>query len=262
MTPRLALPVLCALASLGLCVPAWSQVPAAATGNVPLNISPGGGGGAQPASPQGGGQQGGGQQGGATTGNTSSSGGIIASVSTYDVSDPDQAFYGLSLPPQQLYRGVIPGLRDSLPHIRGAQARGLKSEKSHRLTWIGYQRLPDRSRVFLQTYGVPAFRVERGQKDGEVLVVLQDTRVGTYNFKRLMDTRYFPRSISGVRSYRKGRDTYVSIQLRDKVEFAISVQGNYLFVDFEDASLEQKYGAYGAQEPGDLNGDNDLREID
>lgn len=228
-------------------------MPIASTGNVPLTVAFGGGGGAATG--------GGGQQGGGGVGNASSSGGIIASVSTYDVSDPDQAFYGLSLPAQQLYRGVIPGLRDSLPHIRGAQAAGLKSEKSHRLTWIGYQRLPDRSRVFLQTYGVPAFRVERGKNDGEVLVVLQDTRVATYNFKRLMDTRYFPRSISGVRSYRRGHDTYVSIQLRDKVEFAISVQGNYLFVDFEDAALEQKYGR-ALEGSGDLNVDNELREID
>jgi hypothetical protein len=227
---------------------------------VPLSVQPygsGGGSGGAAATTTGGG---GGAAGG--SGAVGSRADLINAVYKYDASDPDELFYGLDLPNHQLYRGIIPGVRETLPHIRPQQVAGLKSTRTSRLTWIGYQRMPDKSRVFLQTYNVPAFRVERGKLDGEVMIVLQDTSIGTYNFRRLMDTRFFPRSIAGVRSYRQGRDTYVSILLRDKVEFSVSVQGNYLFVDFEDAALEKKYGGWGAESGADLNKDNELREID
>lgn len=188
---------------------------------------------------------------------------IIGSIRRYDISDPKQAFYGLNLPQNQLYRGIIPGVRDTLPHISRQQKIGEKSKKSSRLTWIGFQRMEDKSRVFLQTHGVPAFQVERGKKEGEVIVILQNTRPATYNFKRNMDTRWFPRAITGIRSYQKGKDTHVSIQLRSQVEFSIVPQGNYLYMDFDDTAIEKQHNAYlKSSVYDDPDKDNVLRDLE
>jgi hypothetical protein len=171
--------------------------------------------------------------GGGGTGNN-----IVSGVYNFsDLTDPSKVFRGLALPPQRLYRGILPGLRDTLPHIKRFQERGLRG-RANQLTWVGYQRMSDKSRVFLQTFDSPSFEVLRGQRAGQLIVVLKDTRISLSNFRRVMDARWIPRSVASIVARRKGKDTYVYIQLRRQVEFSLSLEGNYLNVDFNDAFLE------------------------
>ena len=149
-----------------------------------------------------------------------------------------------------------------MPHIRRQQVAGQVSKRTSRLTWIGFQKMPDKTRIFLQTYKVPAFRVERGKREGEIVVVLQNTMIGAYNFRRLMDARWIPRSIYGIRSWRRGKDTYVSIQTRSQVEFSLSVQGNYLMLDFDDKAIEQYFFDKQKTVYDDPNTQNELRGAD
>ncbi len=228
-----------------------------------ISVGPGGGGGpsvlpdassqsAVSASPQGSGQ-GAGQ--GAGEGAFSRD--IIAGVYNYsDLSDPSGIFRGLALPAQRLYRGVIPGLRDTLPHIRPHQREGLRS-RSSRLTWVGYQRMQDKSRVFLQVFDTPAFEVVRGNRDGQLIIVLKDTRIPLSNFRRALDSRWIPRSVSSIRARTVGRDTQVLIQLRRAVEFSVSLDGSYLNIDFDDAFLEGEVGAPVDPNDGNIIGDPD-----
>ena len=184
--------------------------------------------------------------GGATSGGGAAGGGfsndVVSDVYNFsDLNDPNQAFRGLALPVQRLYRGILPGLRDTLPHIRRFQERGLRGRKNQ-LTWVGYQRMSDKSRVFLQTFDSPSFEVLRGQRSGQLVVVLKDTRISLSNFRRVMDARWIPRSVASIFARRRGGDTYVYIQLRRQVEFSLSLEGNYLNIDFDDAFLEERGG--------------------
>jgi hypothetical protein len=166
---------------------------------------------------------------------------LISNVYTADLSDPSRAFYGLDLPQHQLYTGIIPGVRDSLPHIYPHQMRGNRGP-SNRLTWIGFQKTPDQpSRVFLQTFRVPAFRIELGGKPNEIVVVLVNTRPASYNFLRTMDARWFPRSVRDIRARRFGQDIHVYITTKMNVDYSVSISGNYLNIDFDDANLEREW---------------------
>ena len=237
MTPR-ALKLLIFAGALSLSAPLSAQS---------INVGPGGSGGgvnirpdsssvdrlAQPA-------QGAGQVAGDAGGEFNSD--IVSNVYNFsDISDPNQAFRGLALPVQRLYRGVLPGIRDTLPHIRRFQLRGLRA-RSNQLTWVGYQRMPDKSRVFLQTFDSPSFEVLRGNQAGQLIIVLKDTRIPLTNFRRVMDARWIPRSVASIRARTRGRDVHVNIQMRRRVEFALSVDGPYLNIDFDDAFLEAEVG--------------------
>ncbi len=187
---------------------------------------------------------------------------IITSVYSYaNINDPSAAFYGLPLAQQQLYRGLIPGVRDTLPHVRPGQIAGLKS-RSNRLTWIGYQAMSDKTRIFLQTFDMPAFEVVRGEKPGELVIILQNTRPSLSNFYRRIDARWFPRAVSFVKARRVGRDTHVHIVTRRQVEFAVSVDGKYLNIDFNDAFLENGTDAGSQENAVDPNKGNKFRDPD
>ncbi len=189
-------------------------------------------------------------------------GSTVSNVYTADLSDPGRAFYGLDLPQHQLYTGIIPGVRDTLPHIYPHQMAGLKG-RTNRLTWLGFQKREDRTRIFLQTFSVPAFRLEMSDKPNEIIVVLVDTKPACYNFLRTMDTRWFPRSIRDIRARRFGRDTHIFINTKMGVEYSVSIDGNYLNVDFDDTHIEREWLEQTTKTVyDDPNGENDLRELD
>ncbi len=168
-------------------------------------------------------------------------GSVISSVRMAGTSGASKEWHGLDMPHQKLYRGVIPNVRNTTTQFDGARRRASKS-KFDRLTWLGFQSLEDKTRVFIQTTRTPSYRVERGETEGELVVVLQDTLPSFTNFARPIDTRFFPRSVAYIWSRRgkKGRskEVRVSIQLRRKVEFQVTSAGNYVYVDLQDAHLE------------------------
>ena len=164
---------------------------------------------------------------------------LVSGVHTVgDIDDPDKAFYGLNKPDQALYTGIIPQVRDHLPHQSRYMKQANKARKSNRLTWLGYQKVGDKSRVFIQTGRAAQYEVVRGSSDNELLVILRDTKPSFSNFGRDMDCRWQHRSIGHVRSWRKGKDVYVSIKLLSNVEFAVVNEGPYVYVDFNDGFLE------------------------
>lgn len=168
----------------------------------------------------------------------------ISSVSYADIDDPDKGFYGLNLPQQQLYTGIIPRVRDGLPHLnRYNRSANRNARSKNRLTWIGYQRMSDKSRIFIQTGRNADYEVLKGQGPNELLVVLKNTRPSLSNFFRDIDCRWMYRSVGHIRSFRRGRDTVVAIKLLTTVEFSLSSDGAYVYVDFADAYLEPNGGA-------------------
>lgn len=164
----------------------------------------------------------------------------IRSVSTLNsMADPDNDWYGLNMAQTALYTGIVPGMRDGLPHINRFRRAAERSRRTNRLTWIGYQRMADKTRVFIQTGKPAAYNVARGSKPGELLIVLQNTSGSLRNFRRTMDARWYPRSVSSIRSYGKGRSTTVKIDLKLETPFQVTADGNYIYIDFNDSGMDK-----------------------
>ena len=169
----------------------------------------------------------------------------IESIRKVDLSDPNEDFYGLNLPQQALYTGIIPNVRDSLPHLRNNPLLWQNTRRNrfrrNRLTWVGFQRQPQFTRVFIQTGRPTTYSVSRSVDGVSLYITLDDTINTVSNFRRNVDTRWYPRSISGIRARRvRGRKVRIEIDTRIAAEYNISSEGNYIYVDFKDASLEQQ----------------------
>jgi hypothetical protein len=97
---------------------------------------------------------------------------------------------------------------------------------------IGFQQLPDTSRVFVKLSGAPRFEIqERG--DDTVRVELTNTRVRRRNDTRHLDTSFFPSAVAMVTPSRQGSSYVVEIKLRQRVHWQQKVQGDVLALDFE-----------------------------
>ena len=143
-------------------------------------------------------------------------------------SDGNDWFYG-----SEIYRGVTPNEVDSLPHISGSQTRGEAGENT--LTWVGFQPFEEFTRVFLQT-GRPAQYQVRESPDGLTITVrLRDTRVDFSNFHRWIDASYFGRPVNMIDTNRaEDGITEVTIDLSRYADYALSSDGDYLFLDFTE----------------------------
>ena len=133
-----------------------------------------------------------------------------------------------------VYRGVIPGDRDSLPHISRTQQHG-QSGVANTLSWIGFQPLDGVTRVFLQTGRPAQYQVSEGPDGLSLTIRLRDTRIELSNFRRRIDARYFDRAVSEIEAFRRGDGvTEVVIQLAHAATFTVEGAGDYLYVDFAE----------------------------
>jgi hypothetical protein len=131
-----------------------------------------------------------------------------------------------------VYTGVIPGERDSLPHISRTQARGA-SGTSNTLSWVGFQPLEGMTRVFLQTGRSAEYDVDTSPDGLTITLNLRDTRIDHSNFRRAVDASYFGRAVSRIDTSRDRDGTiHVAIALSRAADYAVTREGNYLYVDF------------------------------
>lgn len=82
------------------------------------------------------------------------------------------------------------------------------------MTWTGFERVGEGSRVFFQLSSAIEHEVSEAQ-DGLVLRIrMKNTRVNVKNNRRRLDLRYFKTPVSEVRIKHKGRDTIATISLK------------------------------------------------
>ncbi len=148
----------------------------------------------------------------------------------------------LSLEADEIYRGVIPGKRDEVEHLRRAHEEGSRSDRPNNLTWIGFQPEEQRTRVFFQSPRPMEYQIQR-DPDG-LVVTFQNATIPARNFSRLIDTSYFHRSVSQIEASQVGdRTVEVRLELRGSPEPTVRTEGKYLFLDFphreSDASGSQ-----------------------
>jgi hypothetical protein len=135
-----------------------------------------------------------------------------------------------------IYTGITPSFTDTLPHVEQYARRATSG--SNALTWIGFQPLPDRTRVFLQT-GSPITPTISESPDGRVLTVrLESTSITLSNFTRDVDASFFDRAVTHIRGRRSGNATEVSIELSGSVEYQVvsdSANPDYIYIDFMES---------------------------
>ena len=106
------------------------------------------------------------------------------------------------------------------------------------LTWTGFERAPEGSRVFFELSAEGAYEVTN---DGLTLRIrLRNTKVNVRNNTRYLDLRYFKTPVRTVKVTRKGRDTLATVVLkRDAVPNVQVIDGKagykLLVVQFSDA---------------------------
>lgn len=106
------------------------------------------------------------------------------------------------------------------------------------MTWTGFERAPEGSRVFFELSAEAAYEVAT---DGLTLRVrMRNTKVNVRNNMRYLDLRYFKTPVRTVKVTRKGRDTVATVVLeRDAVPTVQIIDGKagykLLVLQFSDA---------------------------
>ena len=97
---------------------------------------------------------------------------------------------------------------------------------------VGFQQLPEASRVFVRTVQEPHFTImEAGEN--LIRVELANTRVKRRNDTRFMDTSFFPSAVALVTPKREGSSYVVEIKLKERVPYQQKVEGDMLAIDFQ-----------------------------
>lgn len=114
------------------------------------------------------------------------------------------------------------------------------------LTWTGFERAPEGSRVFFELSAEATHEVTT---DGLTLRIrMRNTKVNVRNNTRYLDLRYFRTPVRTVKVTRRGRDTIATVVLkRDAVPTVEIVDGKagykLLVVQFSDAGTYESDGA-------------------
>lgn len=132
----------------------------------------------------------------------------------------------------ELYRGIIPGERDEVEHLRQVKEDGESSRGPNPITWVGFQPDTDRTRVFFQAPRAVQYQLEERFEDNELVLVFQNARISDRNFSRFIDASHFGRVVERIEAVEDGGNVNVTLTVSDDVEPSISTDGEYLYLDF------------------------------
>ena len=140
----------------------------------------------------------------------------------------------MNRPDNQMYKGIIPGDRDEVDHLKEEQESGRSRSAANRLTWIGFQPKDDKTRVFIQMSRSPDYSVSRRDDGKRVVITLDNAKVSAGNFRRDIDTSYFERALTGIKTKVVGQSTIeLHIDLREAKSPTVEAKDDYLYVDFD-----------------------------
>lgn len=135
--------------------------------------------------------------------------------------------------PEELYQGIIPGVRDVIPHLERSRELSRGGGGATPLTWVGFQAEEARTRVFFQSPRPLSYQVRKAQDGRDLIVVFENARIPERNFSRFIDASFFERAVSRIEATEKrGGVVEVRLTMIDQVEPRVSVEGEYLYLDF------------------------------
>lgn len=136
-------------------------------------------------------------------------------------------------PEEQMYKGIIPGKRENVDHLKEEREAGKSPSGPNRLTWIGFQPKDDKTRIFVQMARQPDYSVSREEDGKHVVISLQNAKITAGNFRRQIDTRYFDRAVQRIDTKAVGDNTVeLHISLATAKSPSVEVKEDYLYVDF------------------------------
>ncbi|MEZ4460371.1 MAG: hypothetical protein R3E66_11725 [bacterium] len=132
------------------------------------------------------------------------------------------------LTPEQMYRGVIPGTRDSVKHLEKAAIKGQSG--ANELLWIGFQPRDQSTRVFVQTAREANY--DMTTEGNAVVLTFANTKLSARNFSRFIDTSFFNRNVTRIESKKKGKDVVVTISLKNSERPQVNTTDKYVYIEF------------------------------
>lgn len=134
-------------------------------------------------------------------------------------------------PENELYQGVIPGLRDTVAHLRTAAATSQSGPNP--VTWIGFRAEDERTRVFIQTARAPKFSRHPGEDGRTLTIEIGNSELSERNFARRIDASGYDRVVERVRATETSDGVVaVRIDLKESASPEISTSDRYLYIDF------------------------------
>ncbi len=156
---------------------------------------------------------------------------VVAGVEFSQSVDRFKWFYNAS----ELYTGIIPNIRDTLPHLRPHQTVGNARRPRNQITWIGFQPFDGYTRVFVQLAAAPAYTISELEEGHLVELIFENTTISLTNFQRFIDASYFGRSIDIIDAQPLPSRRSRMIIWRDQLApYEVIVDGDYLYIDFHD----------------------------
>lgn len=89
------------------------------------------------------------------------------------------------------------------------------------MTWTGFERAPEGSRVFFELSAAATYDVDR--KGQTLRIRMRNTKVNVRNNMRRLDLRYFQTPVRTVKVSRRGRDTVATIVLERNAEPTVQI---------------------------------------
>jgi len=118
----------------------------------------------------------------------------------------------------------------------GSAAPAGSSKRRTTMTFVGFQPAASGARVFVRTNGPVHYTVQQ-EGDKKVVLELENTRIGTRNSRRPLDTSFFDTAVAMVAPNPAGNRTVrVEISLKEAVSFQTKQDGNEVSVEFPRAS--------------------------
>jgi hypothetical protein len=118
----------------------------------------------------------------------------------------------------------------------GSKAATGASKRRTTMTFVGFERAASGARVYVRTNGPVHYTVQQ-EGDKKVVLELENTRIGTRNSRRPLDTSFFDTAVAMVSPNPAGNRTVrVEISLKEAVSFQTKQDGNEVSVEFPRAS--------------------------
>lgn len=128
--------------------------------------------------------------------------------------------------PSDIYKGVIPGKRDTLKHLDAG-----KPGQGH-ITWIGFLPEETRTRVFIQASEKTDYQQSSGTQGSQLILTFDNTTLENYNLNRFIDASHFNRAVQRIDVKRKGKTITVTLTVTPGASPNIRRSDGYIYLDF------------------------------
>ena len=137
---------------------------------------------------------------------------------------------------QKALEAEIAAARAEAPSSAKAPARSVETlspdAPSARLREVGFQQLPEVSRIFVRTSAAVPVRVT-DLDEQTVQIEVENTRATRYNDLRFLDTSFFSSAVQKITPSRQGSSYVLTVTLRQRVPYAQKVEGDMVAIDFQ-----------------------------